>query len=143
MAKRKYTKKSQYWNKFDKKTPEGNPQIPQEDSALPELVGSPYYLESSASYARNVVTSGGDGSSVSRSIRKHRKTKSSKYSNISSGLLPFDQDSSGINVRDTIELCQKAYANVPIFRNAIDIMSELSNSKLSLTGGTKKSRVYL
>jgi hypothetical protein len=143
MAKRKYTKKSSYWNKFQKSEGEMAANTKLEEEALPELVGSPYYVESSASYTRNVLTSAGDGASVSRSVRRHRQVKSSKFSNISSGLLPFDQDSSGVNVRDTIELCQKAYANVSIFRNAIDIMSELSNSKLKLFEGTKKSRDFV
>ena len=57
--------------------------------------------------------------------------------------MPFDYAVNGINVRDTIELCQKAYANVAIFRNAIDIMAEFSNSEIFLDGGSRKSRDFI
>ena len=40
-------------------------------------------------------------------------------------------------------LCQKAYANIPIFRNVIDIMSEFANTELHLEGGTEKSRNFI
>jgi hypothetical protein len=52
--------------------------------------------------------------------------------------LPYDYAADGIDVRDTIELCQKAYANVAVFRNAIDIMSEFTNTDIYLEGGTKR-----
>ena len=42
-----------------------------------------------------------------------------------------------------IMLCQKAYANIPIFRNVIDIMSEFANTELHLEGGTEKSRNFI
>jgi hypothetical protein len=48
----------------------------------------------------------------------------------------------GVNVREAIELCQKAYANVSVFRNAIDIMSEFANTEIYLEGGTQKSRDF-
>jgi hypothetical protein len=40
---------------------------------------------------------------------------------------------------DAIELCQKAYAGVADFRNAIDLMSEFANGDIYLTGGSKVS----
>ena len=40
-------------------------------------------------------------------------------------------------------LCQKAYANIPIFRNVIDIMSEFANTDLVLEGGTEKSKAFI
>ena len=50
---------------------------------------------------------------------------------------------SGVSIRDTIELCQKAYANISVFRNAIDVMSEFANSSLYLEGGTQNSRDFV
>ena len=52
-------------------------------------------------------------------------------------MLPYELASDGINVRDAIELCQKAYANIPIFRNTVDMMSEFANAELYLEGGNK------
>ena len=46
MAKRKYTKRSEYWNKFD---PQDHPSRPRENEPTPELLGEPFYT-SDASY---------------------------------------------------------------------------------------------
>ena len=48
-----------------------------------------------------------------------------------------------MDIRSAVELCQKAYANIPIFRNAIDIMSEFANSSIKLEGGNSKSRDFV
>jgi hypothetical protein len=58
-------------------------------------------------------------------------------------MLPYVYGRDGVNVRDAIELCQKAYANIAVFRNAIDVMSEFANSKIFLEGGTQKSRDFV
>jgi hypothetical protein len=142
MAKRKYTKKSDYWTKFD--STEEKPEIKKEESFSPEGLGDPFYT-SSASYtgvsksacARSTSAKGG-----SRINRSAVAPKIDKFSSIRTGLLPYDYSADGINVRDAIELCQKAYANVSVFRNAIDIMSEFANTDLFLEGGTKKSRDF-
>jgi hypothetical protein len=79
---------------------------------------------------------------------KHRRNESSKgtlidrYSNIHGGLLPWEASEDNITVRDAIELCQKAYANIALFRNVIDMMSEFANSDLYLEDGTKESRKF-
>ena len=57
-------------------------------------------------------------------------------------MLPFEFSVNGYNVRDAIELCQKAYANVAIFRNAVDIMSEFANAEIYLEGGSQKARDF-
>lgn len=142
--KRKYNKKSEYWNKFDKKesieqTLATNPLL-QNSTYTPSLEGDAYFNSTSkASYSRP----GSTGTTRSRSNRIHRVVQKDKFSNIRDGLLPFDYAINGINVRDTIELCQKAYANVAIFRNAIDIMAEFSNSEIFLDGGSKRSRDFI
>lgn len=142
--KRKYTKKSEYWNKFQQKqsieeTLAANPLL-QNSTYSPSLEGPAYFEDTSkASYNR----AGSSAPSRTRVNRIHRVVQRDKFSNIREGLLPFDYAVSGINVRDTIELCQKAYANVAIFRNAIDIMAEFSNSEIFLDGGSKKSRDFI
>jgi hypothetical protein len=86
-------------------------------------------------------------------VRRNRistgeETFDSRFPNIDGGLTPFTAsgaygtNSSGITIKDTVELCQKAYYNFAIFRNVIDLMTEFSVSKIDLVGGTKRSRNF-
>ena len=73
--------------------------------------------------------------------------RTNRFTNIDSGLIPFRfspnvQNLSTLDVRDAIVLCQKAYYNVGIFRNTIDLMTEFSTSSIYLTGGSQKSREF-
>lgn len=142
MAKRKYTKKSDYWTKFDKETQISS--AADQGRFEPDLMGDPFYVSSASGTdvskaAYNRLTS---ASPATRHNRASLNAKTDRFSSIRSGLLPYDYASDGVNVRDAIELCQKAYANVSVFRNAIDIMSEFANTDLFLEGGTKKSRDF-
>ena len=147
MPKRKYTKKSDYWDQFNKK--DINELIAETRGVDPEwsptLAGNSYYTQSSlASYER----SGSDSKSMTSrtNMRSNRATSSKKilkYANIREGNLPYQYGKTGCDIRDAIMLCQKAYANIPIFRNVIDIMSEFANTELHLEGGTEKSRNFI
>jgi hypothetical protein len=73
--------------------------------------------------------------------------RTNRFINIDRGLIPFRfspniQNLSTLDVRDAIVLCQKAYYNVGIFRNTIDLMTEFSASPIYLTGGSQKSREF-
>ena len=139
MAKRKYNKKSDYWNKFKR----GSAQVstPQEN-VEPATMGESYHV-SQASYSRSGSLTGLSSSNTSRRInRSSVATPLNKFSQIRDGLLPYQISSDGINVREAIELCQKAYANVPIFRNTIDMMSEFANAEIYLEGGNATSRNF-
>jgi len=142
MEKRAYTKKSDYWSNFTKASVEGI--SPQTSNFSPELSGDPFYVSqssfkssSNAAYSRKAA-----------SVTSSRKNASAfaptidRYGSIRNGLLPYDYAIDGVNVREAIELCQKAYANVSVFRNAIDVMSEFANTEIYLEGGTKKSRDF-
>lgn len=110
----------------------------------PELLGSPFYV-SDASYSEESVASRSLDGGLQTKTRINRASVAEtidRFSSIRKGMLPYKYASDGIHVRDTIELCQKAYANVAIFRNAIDIMSEFSNADVILEGGTAKSRQF-
>jgi hypothetical protein len=138
--KRKYNKKSHYWNKFDKEEPKV-----QESVVEPSLSGENYYV-SEGSTSKIAVGSFVDSSTQNQSSRiatRKNKSQTKKFANIAGGMLPYGQTSSGINVRETIELCQKAYANIPIFRNAIDVMSEFSNSEIFLEGGSESANNFI
>jgi hypothetical protein len=74
--------------------------------------------------------------------------RTDRFYNIDYGLVPFKyshslQNKSGLNIRDAVILCQKAYYNFSSFRNVIDLMTEFSTSKIYFTGGNKKARDFL
>jgi hypothetical protein len=54
----------------------------------------------------------------------------------------YNYNKSNIDVRDTVILCQKAYYNFGLFRNTIDLMSELSCGNIHLKGGNKSARDF-
>jgi hypothetical protein len=144
MSKRKYTKRSEYWKKFNISDHPSQASDNTEE-ASPELLGEPFYT-SDASYSntsearrQGASTSGFSGSRTNRAAYTNLHNR---YSSIRSGLLPYEYSSEGITCRDAIELCQKAYCNVAVFRNAIDIMSEFTNTDIYLEGGSKKSREF-
>ena len=139
MPKRKYTKKSEYWNNFKRVAPEA--QKPQE-VIEPMTAGAAYHV-SQGSYSRSGSVSNLSSSPTSARINRSSVTAPiNKFSQIRAGMLPYEMASDGVNVRDAIELCQKAYANVPIFRNTIDMMSEFANAELYLEGGNSTSRKF-
>jgi hypothetical protein len=73
--------------------------------------------------------------------------RTNRFSNIEDGLIPFNyskaaSNTSNLDVRDAVVLCQKAYYNIAVFRNTIDLMSEFSVGDVYLEGGSKKSRDF-
>lgn len=140
MSKRKYVKRSDYWDKFKKEESQDLTNFLEVPIVGPSSAGEPYYNESKAAYSR---TQSGSEEFVSRRNSTHKSDKKFRFSNISGGMLPYVYGADGVNVRDTIELCQKAYANIAVFRNAIDVMSEFANSDIYLEGGTQNSRDFI
>jgi hypothetical protein len=139
--KRKYTKRSDYWGKFKKDSmPIESILSEMGSSTMPETAGESFYVQSSSASTRHHAYS---GSTSSRHNSIHYSDKTHTYTNIRSGLLPYDYGAGGVNVRDCIELCQKAYANIAIFRNAIDIMAEFANSPIYLEGDNEKSKTFI
>jgi hypothetical protein len=141
MSKRKYVKRSDYWDKFKKETSAS--EVPFVDPSIiaPSSSGEPYYIETQASeYKRNQSRS---EENLSRRNVAHKSKKKHRFSNIAGGMLPYVYGSDGVNVRDSIELCQKAYANISVFRNAIDVMSEFANSNIYLEGGSQNARDFV
>jgi len=141
MAKRKYTKKSDYWDKFNKTKPAT---ASVDSQTEPDLLGEPFYVSSAsemevskAGYTRTPARD-----KVSRINRAAISSTTDKYSSIRNGMLPYQFSLDGVNIRMAIELCQKAYANVAVFRNAVDIMAEFSNTEIFLEGGTQRSRSF-
>ena len=140
---RKYNKRSDYWGKFSK-AQEGQSEpldaMLRDNASEPSLVGDPFYRQESK--ASNYERSGGGESTNLRRNLAYVGPKIYKYGNIREGMLPFETSINGYNIRDAIELCQKAYANIAIFRNAVDIMSEFANAEIYLEGGSQKSKDF-
>lgn len=145
MAKRKYTKKSAYWQQFE---PNNNLEelakdVREDEVPEPILAGEAYYTQTANAYNRAGENSSGVSRTTTRLNAAAFQPKLWKYANIREGMLPYYYTKLGADVRDCILLCQKAYANIPIFRNVIDIMSEFANTELYIEGGTEKSRNFI
>jgi len=150
--KRKYTKKSAYWDNISKRS---EVSLGSSDPVEPKMCGENYYVSNSSANGKTPMVSVSSHSTVSDALRTadHATSgtrgrsgtgpKAEKYKNISEGMLPYTVGPEGIDIRESIELCQKAYANIPIFRNAIDVMSEFSNSEIYLEGGSENARSFI
>jgi hypothetical protein len=137
---RQYNKKSDYWTRL--KAPQSQTSVPMSQPLVePRLLGEPFYKETAmASYSRS--TNGGENVIKTRIPRNGTQEIIGRYSLISQGLLPFEYTKDGVDVRDSIMLCQKAYANVAVVRNTIDIATEFANTDIYLEGGTERSREF-
>ena len=133
---RQYNKKSDYWTRFNKVQPVQVSQASYE----PKLMGEPFFKEvSQASYNRAKENA---SPSKTKVPRNGTDVNIGRYSLLSQGLLPYEYTKDGVDVRDAIILCQKAYANVAIVRNTIDIATEFANTDVYLEGGTERSREF-
>lgn len=63
--------------------------------------------------------------------------------NLRSFKLPYLERDGRIYIRDAIQLCQRVYANIAIFRNTVDIMTEFSCAPIYLTGGNEASKKFI
>ena len=133
---RKYTKKSDYWKKFEQKDLTKATSFDFE----PEMVGESFY-ESEASSCRKGSSSENRSASRNNSITSGKVAK--KFANIEDGILPFEYSRDNVGVHDAILLCQKAYFNIPVFRSTIDLLSEYADSDVYLEGGSTKSRKFV
>jgi hypothetical protein len=143
MTKRNYNKKSEYWDKFSSSNGSAPATVSQVFS--PELCGNPFYVSDASYSVESTASSRTYSGGMRTETRINRAAVSEtidRFSSIRKGMLPYHYASDGVNVREAIELCQKAYANVAVFRNAIDIMSEFANTDIFLEGGTSKSREF-
>ena len=141
---RKYVKKSDYWNKFDSANgaaQDGSSKPISSEEVKPASAGDAYYTEASCS--RNVGQLDGEGATRTRRNYTATTKKTNKYKNIEECPLSYSNEKHYISPRSSILLCQKAYANIAIFRNAIDVMSEFSNSDIYLEGGSEKAKNFI
>lgn len=125
---RKYTKKSEYWTN---RSAEASAPIP-ERVVMPNI-----NYETAASLCDTTPNTQQRGMGANTTIDTNR------FQNIRDSLLPFENNTGRYSINMAIELTQKAYANVSVFRNAIEVLTEFSNSDIHLKGGNAKSREFV
>lgn len=140
--KRPYKKKNmEYWDNLSKKSSAPTTKA-QATAPNPLMIAGIQPVEadqewiSAASCRTNSTTT-----SKTRGNIKHFGT-SNKYANIQAMMLPYESSADGYDIADAVELCQRAYANVAVFRNAIEFLAEYSNGPVALEGGSKQAREF-
>jgi hypothetical protein len=97
-------------------------------SLLPELVGQAFAANGYTRVGRNA--SYNDGVKIT-------------LNNIGEYDLPYGViNESYITARDIFQLCQKAYTRFPVFKTAVDTLTDLANTKVHLKGGNAQSRRF-
>ena len=135
---RKYTKRSEYWEQFNKKqNPIEDLLSPTEDVFTPELIGDPVFSSEASRL---------DSPTARTKVRTNAVATlgvTNKFDNIKSGILPFNYEKDAADAKEAVELCQKAYFNISSFRGTIDLLSEFADSDIYLEGGTEKSKKFI
>ena len=127
----------------------GNKRTPH--SSTPPKEGCPQSF--GESFAGEIFTEAIDANTIKASIdypvRTQQnpllnQTRTIMYQQIDKGIMPFNLQGNAtfIDIQNLVELCQKAYFNVSVFRNTIDTMTEFSNSELFFKGGNEKTRKF-
>lgn len=155
---RPYTKKSEYWQtRKAAATPvvQAVAQTPAQPIAVAPLMspaipdigfgGSSFEGDLSGRSGQEVVvarrTSSGEKDEYTSTSLFLLKDSNSK-AHLAAMPLPYEYTDDGADIQETIELCQRAYANVAIFSNSINLMAEYSNGDYKITGGTAKSKKF-
>lgn len=132
---RKYTKRSEYWNKKNQIVATASTVPPIQTKYEPALIGEPFYV-AQGSYSR--LSSSGSTPTNRRGAKKTPPQRS--LPEVEGLRLPYELHGDAyIDISTAIELCQKAYAGVADFRNAIDLMAEFADGEIYLSGGSKVS----
>lgn len=129
MAKRQYNKRdSEYWNNRNGKT-------------TTERVVANYAKPKMVEYDSVATASHATGTSLATRSQQYKGIAvSNRFPLIDRGILPFYSISGDcISVAETIELSQKAWANIAIVRNAIESMVEFSNTRIHLKCKNKRA----
>ena len=134
--KRQYQKRSEYWAKRSNSNNDSLASFGQSADFSPELLGDSFYESVGA------ASSSATRTEYRRNSAANTPTKD-RFKNIADGLLPYNYSADFVSVRDAIELCQKAYFNIPSFRSTIDLLSEFADSEIYLEGGNAKSRNFV
>jgi hypothetical protein len=122
---RPYNKKAPYWNerKNISKIPAPEPQKREQMPTFAYEMGGGDHYTSVAACGGGSPTSTRDGSTGSI-------IPANRFANINAGGLPWEVSAGQMSVSNAILTCQRAYANVGVFRNAIESSTEFSTSTI-------------
>lgn len=81
--------------------------------------------------------------STSRTRSPNLGVKRNDLKNIDAIKMPFGESGGFVSIKDCVQLCEKAYSRVSIFRETIEILTEFSAADIYLKGGNKKSRQFV
>lgn len=141
--KRPYNKVSPYWNEIKRKPEQVTSQIPVSGGISHEMPQIKYEFAGENIYAAAagsgaVTNTRGKGTN---SIYFNGSGLNS-FENINAFPLPYEISNGRITMGKTIQLIMRAYAGFPVFRNAIEVLVEFTNTPIHLKGGNAKSRAF-
>lgn len=139
---RQYNKKSPYWENRKKISSVAERVIAQE---LP-LNGTPEFFNISFS---NEAIAEEKSRRGSRNLSSKVNTSAigiewGQFNQIKNSVLPYHYNNKGnyYDIKEAIDIVQRAYGAVGIIKNAIDVQAELANDGIFLDGGTKRARDF-
>lgn len=127
---RKYTKKSPYWD--NRKSLKSALDVAMNRSVYPRL-DKPYAGSPTISYEFGGEAMAALNQSYQDSVSPEIELVN-RFRNLNAASLPWEYTSNNsyLSITNAMLLCQRAYANVAIFRNAIEGAVEFSNSPLHI-----------
>jgi hypothetical protein len=139
---RQYNKKSPYWENRKKISSVAERVIAQE---LP-LNGMPEFFNISFSNEAIAEEKSRRGSrnSSSKVNTSAIGIEWGQFNQIKNSVLPYHYNNKGnyYDIKEAIDIVQRAYGAVGIIKNAIDVQAELANDGIFLDGGTKRARDF-
>lgn len=139
---RQYNKKSPYWENRKKISSVAERVIVQE---LP-LNGMPEFFNISFSNEAIAEEKSRRGSrnSSSKVNTSAIGIEWGQFNQIKNSVLPYHYNNKGnyYDIKEAIDIVQRAYGAVGIIKNAIDVQAELANDGIFLDGGTKRARDF-
>lgn len=139
---RQYNKKSPYWENRKKISSVAERVIAQE---LP-LNGTPEFFN--ISFSNEAITEEksrrGSRNSSSKVNTSAIGIEWGQFNQIKNSVLPYHYNNKGnyYDIKEAIDIVQRAYGAVGIIKNAIDVQAELANDGIFLDGGTKRARDF-
>ncbi len=139
--KRAYNKKdNDYWNNIVKKPA----QVPAIEKPIvasrkqPVLQFDTYGENIMASFAQT----GNEGTRY-KGTNSEYSNGLGGYENLNQFPMPYEVSNGRLSINTAIRLIMRAYSGFAVFRNAIEVLVEFSNTKLHIKGGNAQSREFV
>ena len=127
---RNYNKKSDYWEK--RKITSKSNTLPLSEIKRIDVPEIDYQWDGNKHFSSMAACGGGGSINSTRDGGSQSVMPVDRFHNINEGMLPWETSNGYFSVAWAIVLCQRAYANVAVFRNAIEGAVEFSNSILHI-----------